>query len=232
LKEEYHKWYSQYISREFEMLTFGEDGYPVVIFPTSKARYFQAKDFGLIEAVSEEINSGKIKIYCPDSLDNESWYNKSVHYAERVKNHIIYENLILKDVIEYAIHETGAKKVALAGCSFGGYHATNLTCKHPEKVGYLISMSGASNVKRLLNDYYDDNVYFNNPHDWYLDRIKQIKLILGVGDEDICLEENLILSDILNKKQIPHLLDVRKNTGHDWKWWKEMFADYIKKIEV
>ena len=238
LEEKYHKWHSQFINREFEMLVFGTTGYPLIIFPTSKARYYQAKDFGLIESVSKFVESGKFKIYCPDSIDNESWYNESIHPAERIKNHALYEHLILKDVIDYAVHETGSKKVALAGCSFGGYHAANIAFKYPDKVGILISMSGASNVKRLLDGYYDENTYFNNPpdyltnltDDWYLDRIKKMQIILGVGDNDICLEENLVLSDILNNKQIPHWLDVRKNSGHDWKWWNEMFPEYLGKI--
>jgi esterase/lipase superfamily enzyme len=240
LKEEYHKWHSQFIDREFEMLVFGQSGYPVIIFPTSRARYFQAKDFGLIAAASKFIEAKKIKIYCPDSLDNESWYNEHIHPAERVKNHVMYENLILRDVIDYAGQDTGFKKVALAGCSFGGYHSVNLAFKHPNKVSHVISMGGASNLKRLLDGYYDDNIYFNNPpdylinlkDDWYLDKIKNMTIILGTGDQDMCLEENLELSRILKEKSIPHFLDVRKNTGHDWKWWKEMFSEYLNKIEV
>lgn len=220
------------------MLVFGNTGFPFIIFPTSKARYYQAKDFGLIESASKFIDSGIIKIYCPDSMDNDSWYNGSIHPAERVKTHVLYEHLILKDVIDFAIHDTGSKKVGLAGCSFGGYHAMNIAFKYPDKVKYLISMSGASDVKRLLDGYYDDNVYFNNPPDylpnlndeWYLDRIKQIQIILGVGDDDICLEENLVMSEILKSKQIPHLLDVRKNSKHDWKYWNEMFPEYLSKI--
>ena len=222
------------------MLVFGETGYPLILFPTSKARYYQAKDFGLIDAISKFVDSGKVKIYCPDSLDNESWYNEAIHPAERIKHHIMYENLILRDVVDYAIHETDQKKVIVAGCSFGGYHSANIAFKHPDKVSYLLSMSGASNVKRLLKDYYDDNVYFNNPPDyltnlkdsWYLDRIKKIGIILGVGGDDICLEENLILSEILKKKQIPHWLDLRQNAKHDWPWWKQMFFDYLSKIEI
>ncbi len=240
VKEEYHKWRSQFVDREFEMLAFGYAGYPVILFPTSRARYFQAKDFGMIDAASELINAGKVKIFCPDSLDNETWYNTSAHPAERVKNHIIYENLILKEVIDYAIYESGFKKVALSGCSFGGYHAVNISLKHPDRIGYLFTMGGASNIKRFLDGYYDDNCYFNNPPDylpnlkdeWYLDRIKQIKIIFGTGDNDMCLEENKILSEVLTTKQIPHELDLRKDTGHDWKWWKEMFVEYLNKIKV
>ena len=240
MKEEYHKWHSQFINREFEMLVFGNTGFPIIVFPTSRAKYYQAKDFGLINAVENLIDSGKVKIYCPDSLDNQSWYNKNIHPADRVKTQIAYEEVILNDVIEYAFQDTGYDKVALAGCSFGGYHSVNIAFRNPDKVAYIFSMGGASNIKNFLDGYYDDNCYFNNPPDympnlndpWYLDRIKKMGIVLGTGDNDICLEENKILSKILNQKQIPHWLDLRKNTGHDWKWWKEMFVEYLNKIEV
>lgn len=222
------------------MLAFGRSGFPVIIFPTSRARYYQAKDFGLINAAAYLLDTGKIKIYCPDSIDNLSWYNISILPAERVKTQIAYEEVILNDVIEFAYQDTGFDKVALAGCSFGGYHASNIAFRNPEKVGYLFSMGGASNIKRFLDGYYDDHCYFNNPPDYLanltdkkiLDQIKNIGIILGAGEFDMCLDENRELSRILSQKQIPHWLDVRKNTGHDWNWWKEMFVDYLNKIKV
>jgi esterase/lipase superfamily enzyme len=240
LKEEYHKWHSQFIDREFEMLVFGHAGFPVIIFPTSRARYYQAKDFGLINAAAYLIDTGKVKIYCPDSLDNLSWYNTNIHPADRVKTQIAYEEVILNDVIEFAFQDTGFDKVGLAGCSFGGYHSANIAFRNPDKVSYLFTMGGASNVKRFLDGYYDDNCYFNNPPDYLanltddkiLDAIKKMGIILGTGEFDMCLDENKELSRILSEKQIPHWLDVRKNTGHDWNWWKEMFVEYLSKIKV
>lgn len=222
------------------MLVFGHTGFPVIVFPTSRARYYQAKDFGLIDAAAYLIETGRVKIYCPDSLDNLSWYNNNIQPADRVKVQVVYEEVILNDVIEFAFQETGFDKVGLTGCSFGGYHAVNIAFRNPNKVRYLFTMGGASNIKRFLDGYYDDNCYFNNPpdyltnlnDDWYLDKIKKMKIILGTGDSDMCLDENKILSDILNQKHIPHLLDLRKNTGHDWNWWKEMFVEYLNKIEV
>ena len=85
MKEEYHKWYTQYLSREFELIVFGHSGYPVIAFPTSHARYYELKDFGLIGSASQLIESGQVKIYCPDSVDSDSWYNYSIHPADRVK---------------------------------------------------------------------------------------------------------------------------------------------------
>lgn len=222
------------------MLVFGNTGFPVVVFPTSRARYYQAKDFGLINSVAHIIDSGKVKIFCPDSIDNLSWYNQNIPPAERVKMQFRYEEVILNDVFEYAFQDTGFDKAAVAGCSFGGYHSANIAFRNPDKVGYLFSMGGASNIKRFLDGYYDDNCYFNNPpdylsnldDDWYLKRIKQMGIILGTGEFDMCLDENRVLSEILNQKNIAHWFDNRKNVGHDWHWWKEMFVDYLNKIKI
>lgn len=238
MKEEYHKWHSQYYEREFEMLVFGHDGYPVILFPTSKGNFHENKDFGMIGAAERLINEGKIKIYCPDSIDSESWYNYSIHPADRVKSHMGYEHVILYDVIEFAKHETGREKVGLAGCSLGGYHAANIAFRHPGKIGYLFSMGGCFDIKQFISGYYDDNCYFNNPPDylpnledkWFLDRIREMGIILGTGEWDMCLDENKRLSNILNQKGLDHWLDVRAGAGHDWQWWREMFSDYIEKI--
>ncbi|MFO7445179.1 MAG: alpha/beta hydrolase-fold protein [Ignavibacteriaceae bacterium] len=239
MKEEFHQWYTNYLNREFSMLVFGHDGYPVILFPTSKGHYYENKDFGLIDAAAPFIEEGKIKVYCPDSIDEESWYNYSIDPADRVKRHIGYEEVILHDIIEFALHETGRDKVGLAGCSFGAYHAANLAFRHPDKVGYLICMSGSYNIKQFIMGHYDENCYFNNPPDylpnltdkWYLDNIRQMGIVLGTGEHDICLEDNKELSGILNSKGIKHWLDIRRNALHDWHWWKEMFNTYLAEVK-
>ncbi len=238
MKEEFHKWFTDYLSREFRMLVFGHDGYPIVLFPTSKAKYYENKDFKLIDSVSHLIDAGRVKIYCPDGIDEESWYNYSIHPADRVKTHIAYENTILYDVIEFVKHDTGREKVGVAGCSFGAYHALNLAFRHPDKVGYVISMGGAFDIKQFIMGYYDDNCYFNNPPDyipnlrdpWYLDNIRQMGIVLGTGQWDMCLDENIKMSQILADKGINHWLDVRHGVGHDWHWWREMFPSYLEKV--
>lgn len=238
MKENYHKWYTQYLSRDFEMLVFGHAGYPIILFPTSKGRYFENKDFGLVGSASQLIEEGKIKIYCPDGIDSQSWYNYSIHPSDRVKTHLAYERVILNDVIEFAKYETGSKNVGTAGCSFGGYHALNIAFRHPDKIAYLFSLGGAYDIKQFIYGFYDDNCYFNNPPDymssmndpWYLERIKKMGIVLGTGEWDICLDENKRMSSILSQKGITHWLDIRHGTGHDWQWWKEMFPSYLSKI--
>lgn len=239
MKEEYRKWYTQYLSRDFEMLVFGYSGYPIILFPTSKGRHYENKDFKLIDACSHFLETGKVKIYCPDGIDGESWYNYSIHPADRVKTHNAYENVILNDVFEMAKKETGFYKVGVAGASFGGYHAANIAFRHPDKVGYMFSLSGAFDIKQFIMGYYDENCYFNNPPDylanlhdkWYIDRMKEMGIILGTGNLDMCLEDNIKLSSLLNAVGIEHWLDNRPGFGHDWHWWHEMLPEYLSQIK-
>jgi esterase/lipase superfamily enzyme len=68
MNERYIKWYTPYLSREFEMLAFGNGGgLPLILFPTSFGRYHQNKDFGLVGSVSGYVDSGKVTVYCPDA---------------------------------------------------------------------------------------------------------------------------------------------------------------------
>lgn len=220
------------------MLVFGDSGCPVILFPTSCARYYENKDYRIIESATRLIDNGKVRIYCPDSIDDRSWYNTSIHPADRVKTHLAYENVILCDVMQQAMDDTKKKKVAVAGCSFGGFHAANLAFRHPDRVSALISMSGSFDIRQLIQDYYDDDCYFNNPPDylpnlndtWFIARLRKMRIILGTGEWDPCLEDNTALSKILESKQIPHRLDIRAQSGHDWPWWREVFPEYVAAI--
>jgi len=234
MTEQYRKWYSSQLSADIEMLVYGDRGYPVILFPTSQGRYYETKDFKLIDSVAWFIDQGLVKIYAIDSIDSLSWYNKSIHPADRVKNHIWYDQMLYHELVPWAMHETGVGKVCVAGCSFGGYHAANFAFKHPEKVSHLFSMSGAFDIREQLDGFYNDDVYFNNPIEFVQHNSQaelwQLKIILGTSDYDICKEANLHLSGILYHKSIEHWLDIRPNAPHDWPIWREMFPHYLSQI--
>jgi esterase/lipase superfamily enzyme len=232
--EQYHKWYSQQLSRDMEMLVYGDRGYPVILFPTSMGRYHENKDFKLIESAAWFINEGLVKIYCIDSVDKQSWYNKEIHPADRVRTHMAYDQMLYQELAPWAQQETGQAKVCVAGCSFGGYHAANFAFKHPDRVSHLFSMSGAFDIRGQLDGFFNDDAYYNNPIDFVRHAtdpaLWQLKIILGTSDQDICKESNLVLSAILHGKGISHWLDVRPNAVHDWAVWREMFPHYLSQI--
>ena len=220
------------------MLVFGYDGYPVILFPTSTGRYYEGKDSGLISSVSHLIKSVKIKIYCPDSINNESWLNYSAPPEERIKTHLAYESLVLYDVIEFAKHESGIEKVCLAGCDLGAYYAANTALKHPEFVRYIISMGGILDIKQFIWGYYDDDCYFNNPPDYltnlydeyYLERYRKMGIFIAAGELDYYLGQSKKISSILNSKSVNNWFDIQPKAGHDWELWNKIFPKFLELV--
>ena len=235
LREEYFKWYSGILEMDIEMLVFGHAGLPVIIFPTTLGSYYEAKDFYLVESVRWFVEQGKVQLFCPDSVNKHSWYNKQIHPERRVKNQIYYDQFVLEEIVSKVKHQSHNGKVAVAGCSFGGYTAANFAFKFPHAVSYLISMSGSFDIKSFLDGYYDDNVYFNNPVDFIPDAnhpdLWNMGIVLGTSDWDICKSANFHMSDLLHRKNINHWLDVVPESPHDWPLWRYMFPKYLAEIK-
>jgi len=236
MNREYIKTYSWELGRDMEVLMFGHGGTPLLVFPTSMGRFYDYEERGMISALAPRIEAGDLHVFCADSVDKESWYNKGVHPRARVLRHLQYEAYLLHELLPLIYGRNQAQQLAVTGCSFGGYHSVNFALKHPELVSQCVSMSGAFDIHQFLDGYYDDDCYFNCPPDFipnlnddrYLGRFRQMRIVLGTGERDICLDENLRLSGILNSKAIPHWLDVwGDNTGHDWPWWQQMAIKFF-----
>src|SRR5437588_12154451 len=82
MNERYIRWWTPHLSRDFEMLVFGDGGgRPLILFRTSFGRHTQNKDFGLTGPSADFVDSGKITIYCTDSPDLDRLYNKAIDAA-------------------------------------------------------------------------------------------------------------------------------------------------------
>lgn len=238
MNEFYHKFYSQYLQRDFELLVFGHSGIPLILFPEAGCRYFEMKDRGVINELSAHLDCGKIKIYCPDTIDYESWYDYSIDPGSRVGKHLLYEKTIMKDVIDFARYELDAAEVWLAGFEFGAYHSLNITFKHPDIVSALFCLGGTYDIKKHIMGFYNDDSYFNNPPDylpgltdkWYLDNLKQTNIKICIGENDYNFNENLILSQNLNKKGIDHMFEICDGIGNDFNNYKSKLNSYIEQL--
>jgi esterase/lipase superfamily enzyme len=233
MNREYHNNYSRELGRNMELLVFGTGGLPLLVFPTSQGRFFDYEDHGMVAVVQPKIDRGELQLYCLDSVDSESWYNKSVHPRERVQRHMQFERYLLNEFLRWMRSRNQSPRIGITGCSFGGYHSVNFALRHPDLVSLCVSMGGAFDIRQFLDGYYDEDCYFNCPPDylanlndeWYLTHYRNMKLVLATGEDDICRAENERLSGIMNAKQIPHWLDIwGDHTGHDWPWWQRMSA--------
>jgi len=236
MNREYHKGYSRELNRDMEVLVFGSAGLPLLVFPTSMGRFFEYEDRGMIGVLAPKIEGNEVQVFCSDAVDLESWYNKAVHPKQRVLRHLQYERYLLHELLPWVRWKNPRPQLAVTGCSFGGYHAVNFSLKHPDLVTHCVSMSGAFDIHPFLDGYYDDDCYFNCPQDflpnlnddWFLSRCRQMKIVLGSADWDMCLDQNLKLSEKLNEKAVSHWLDVwRDHFQHDWPLWLGMAGKYF-----
>jgi esterase/lipase superfamily enzyme len=236
MHRDYHKWYSEHLQHEMEALVFGHAGAPLMVFPTSMGRFFEYEDRGMIGVLAGKIEAGELQVFCPDSVDLESWYNKGAHPRHRIWRHMCYERYLMHEFLPFVRSKNHSSALAVTGCSFGGYHAMNFALRHPDMVTHCVAMSAAYDIHQFLDGYYDEDCYFNCPVDflpnmndeWYLSRYRQMKIVLGAGEWDICLGHNLDMANLLNKKGVSHWLDVwGDHAEHDWPLWLRMAGKYF-----
>ena len=91
MNREYRIIHSETLGRPMEMLVFGHSGKPMLVFPSQEGRFFDYENFGMPETISQFIEEGKIHLYCIDSIDHESWFNKNASPADRAKRALAYE---------------------------------------------------------------------------------------------------------------------------------------------
>jgi esterase/lipase superfamily enzyme len=236
MHRQYVRWYSPSLHRDMELLVFGHGGFPVLVFPTSYGRFYEYEDRGMPGAAAPKIERGELTLICVDSVDGESWYNRSAHPADRLHRQNAYDAYLALEVYPFARGLAGWGQVGTTGCSFGGYHAINFALRHPDLVTYAVSMSGAFNVPHLfLNGFYNNDAYFHCPtdylpgqnDDWYLSRYRRNYYVLACGQHDPQKDANFQLAHIMGVKQIPHTLDVWEGFGHDWPWWYRMVQKFF-----
>jgi esterase/lipase superfamily enzyme len=238
MRRDYHRWHAKDLGRDMEMLVFGHDGLPAIVFPTSQGRFYEFEDRGMVDAVRDKIEAGKLQLFCVDSVDAESWYNRGVGADWRVARHIQYENYVLRDVVPLVRQLNHRPHLASVGCSFGGYHAVNIAFRHSYLFTGCLSMSGAFDLKDLgfLHGFYNDDLYFNLPLDYLpnlhdgsvLEQMRHNTYVLATGMHDQCWNDNERLAAVMRNKGIPVRLDVwGDNTGHDWPWWQRMAQVYL-----
>ena len=241
MKREYTKWYSQRLYRDMEILVYGHAGTPVLFFPTRTARFYDYENWKIIEALRPKIANGELQVFCVDSYDNESFYSYR-HPSEKIKKHLLYENYILQEVIPFIYARNSNSKIMVAGCSLGGYHAVNIAMRHPQYFYKVVGMSArydltisSHNFPDLLNGYFDEDVYYNMPSKFMpnltdesiLNKLREVKVTLVIGNQDPCLFNNECFADTLYCKQVNPELIVWNDEAHRAFYWRRMVQLYL-----
>lgn len=240
MNTEYHIWHSPNLGREMALKVYGHAGKPLLMFPCAGGRFFEAEDFGMIEALRGFIAAGQVRAYTVDSVDHESWLAQWKWPGDRAWRHEQYDRYIAQEALPFVRQNSGwAGKFATTGNSLGAYHAANALFRHPDWFDVTIALSGLYGLHHFVGEYRDDHVYFNFPllylsnlaDPWYLEQYRQSHIILCVGQgawEEIPLAETRALEGVLWALDVPAWVDYwGYDVNHDWPWWRKQLPYFL-----
>lgn len=236
MRREYHRWLSNSLGRDMELLEFGHAGRPVIVFPTSMGAFFEYEDRGMVEAVRDKIDAGALHLFCVTTVDQESFYAKMLSPQDRIRRYLQWEQYLIHEAVPFIRQRNGSETMGVTGCSFGAYHAMTMALRHPDVFTSCITMGGAFDVMRFLHGYFDQDAYLLSPphflpgltDPWFLDRCRQNKWVLVTGENDICRADTEHAAQLLQEKGIPTSLHVwGHGSHHDWPEWVKMARVYV-----
>ena len=240
MQREISEWYSPSLNKNMNVAVYGHYGTALLMFPTAASDYLEYERHGLIDSISSFIDSGKVKVFCVGSINNESWLNEHMHGYDQAVRHQHYNDYIVREVIPF-IRETTSPETPIIACgvSFGALNAANIFFKHPDIVHGVLAMSGCYDLSVYTRGYYDDNVYFNSPAhylrnlnaEWHLDLYRQSRHIHFVSGSGAYEDPNSArhISGILQSKYVPHELDIwGADIPHEWWVWHRMLPHYLE----
>lgn len=229
------KWASPSLGKEMEFLWFGKFGRPVILFPTSAGRYYENEDFGLAGSLTDKVDAGEIQLVLPDTVNNESWYNRGVHPLVRAARHAQYDAYLRNELVPYIFNRAQRGDLVVYGASFGAYHAANFAGRYPDVVSRAICFSGIYDVHSFLDGYWDETCYFNCPTAYlpnmdgeWTGKLSRVSWVIATGEHDTLVQQNRDFSSLLWSKGIPNHLDIWPGVfGHDWPWWRENLRKFV-----
>ncbi len=242
MQRRYHKWFSNTLGRDMELLVFGHAGAKVLVFPAREGRFYDYENWGLVHALQHSIDAGHIRLFCVDGVDSESLYCRSAPPSSRVDRHRQYERYILQEVVPFMVSENGVPSLVVHGCSIGAYHAMTLALRHPSLFCKVVALSGRYDLTRshgpfedLFTGHYDQDVYFITPNHFlpnlddpsFLAPLRRMEITLAVGEQDPFHESNRLLSQSFADKGVPHQLAIWPGEAHRPRYWREMVPHYL-----
>ena len=239
MHREINGWYSPNLNKQMEIVEYGHYGFALLLLPTAAADYLEYERFLLIDAIADFINSGQVKVYSINSINNESWLNNKLDGRQKSIRHNQFTQYVYEEIIPFIKERTSSETpIITCGASFGALHAANLFFKNPWRINGCISMSGLYDLGTYTKSYWDDECFWNSPLHYlkvvsgdHIHAIKQsshIHFLSGSGDyEDP--DGSRFISGLLGHLGISHDLDIwGYDIKHDWPTWRAMLPYLLK----
>jgi esterase/lipase superfamily enzyme len=232
---------SQAMGRPMHVWCFGHWGAPVLVLPSAAGTAHEWHQGGLIDALRDLIDDGRIKLYCTESNVAESWADWDGHPEHRLDRHRAFERYVLDELVPRIRDDcrTEAIPIALAGASLGALYAATFALKYPELFRYALCLSGRYDAAWLTNGFTSPELHYNNPMAFVprldgaeLERVRRsthLDLVCGRGaHEGTNVRSTIQFGRVLAAQSISHRRELwGREVTHEPRWWRIQAAHYL-----
>lgn len=226
--------WSEPLSRNMNMRIYGWGGTPILVFPCQDSMCDNYENFGMVDLLSDYIDSGRIQLFCVDTVDQESWSDTNGDKGHRSYIQEMYYHHIVDEVVPVIMDINGTGRLPYTtGCSLGATHAAIVFFRRPDLFQGVLALSGCYDAPHFWDDWCDERLYNNSPvhflknmspDHYYINLYNQRDIIICVGQgawENEGIRTTRILQDIFREKGIQAWVDFwGYDVNHDWPWWK------------
>jgi esterase/lipase superfamily enzyme len=234
-------WHSERLGREVNVVRWGEVGQPVLFFPTAAGDAQECERFQLVDALSDHLAEGRIKLYSVDSVPGMVWLKEDssvqvgADIQQRYLEFVAHE---LVPAIRSDCNDDSARVIA-SGASIGAYEALTASLHYPELFRAAICMSGT----------YDLSKFLKGPETLELQRVSPLHFLPNLEGEHLAaVKGNFVLlchgtgrwedpseswrvAEALGAKDVPNRVDEwGEQWDHDWPVWRSMLPQYLDEL--
>ena len=219
---------------------FGHWGLPMLAFPTSHGDEWELQRNGLIDAIADYIDAGRVKVFCVGSNNHESFLNSGAHPFHRSWRQRLFDEYIRDEVVPF-IHascQTAGIPITTMGASMGAYHASNTLFRYPHMIKRCYALSGVFDLRRYMDGMVRRQLLLPQPRRLHEEPGGPVGArpagdVRDSGwpparDHGKRAGSRTEMSGILARKGIKHHLDDwGPRGGHDWPYWKDQMREYL-----
>lgn len=241
MKRDTWTWYSPALAREMPLARFGHYGKPLILFPTGGGDYLEHERFLMIRALSPLIDAGRIKVYLVSNINRDGWISPDAPPAHKSWLQARFSEYLTNELLPFIKADCDGtdQKFAASGMSLGAYNAVNIACRNPDWFDLVVTMSGTFDLRKWMDGHWDENFYYNHPHDYVpgmsgadLDALRKIQFLLAVGLGPWDNPRNsLRMGKTLKAAGIPTRVEIwGEDADHDWPTWRTMLPVFLNKL--
>lgn len=226
------------LDEDLDVIVYGKAGVPVIVFPTFDFCAGSWENNGMIDALADLIDGGKIQVFCTDSVDGESWYARNSKLDYRSERQEAFTRYVTGQLLDYVRKHAGSEaKPILAGCGVGALNASCALLREPAKFGGLLAMSGAFDARFFSYGETDERWLANSPLDLVecltagmkkvLDAVP-MAFVCGQGQDEEGVQTMRQLDAAYARAGLHASFEYwGYDVAHEWGWWQKMAAQFL-----